>query len=1622
MKRVLGILLAVVIIVGCLPAIPAYAANGNAIGEITAIFDDAYVNETKANRTMRMALYDDAVTGEYWFGYGVNSPYSKNEHLLSLSVRLDKDCTTAFFPEHATADINIDLNGHTWTVTDYSNVPSGRSNIAISGGTLIFKAGAKSNSPIAATNGNIDIRNVVFKDCSYGSYPAIKMSRLYMDKATYGALTLNNVHFENCTSTGYGGCVFLDNEHCRNEINNCTFENCRAKYGGAVYIGNDSALSSHETQFNNCEFNNCSASTDGGGIYCEASFVADKVTSNVQFYNCTAYRCHADDCGGFIFNYGNNSKFNGAADLDSASLAERSAIIGCYALDSGGAFYSTVESSRGSDVVFKNFNVISCTAGASSHNFDTIKKNNYNSWGGAVCMRGYNAKVQRCDFYDNYANYYGGAVYSGWSGSSIENCSFYANRCQDGYGNDIYLDADSGIDVKNCMFLSGGKYSAGKAAKSWTGNSVGMEKYNPFSGGNGTKDDPYTITNAGQWKLFALNVINGETYAGKYIDLTADISIAYVPVGKYGDKKAFKGIFNGNNHTVHYLDCSESYDRGLFSYCIDATVKNIRVTGSVRGTITIAGICAVSNNCIFENCINDADVTSINDSWVGGISAHSTNCNYIHCTNNGTIHGGKNIVGGIAGNVYGNTLFTDCRNNGAIYAPGDNAGGMIGEATDFATLKRCVNNARVDAGRIAGGMIGCLRKGADIRSCINTENGEMHAGTYAAGMIAYVDKSDQEINIKNCANCGGMFLGNNTYGGIVVNFNNDKLTAVNCFNATENMKYIYNCGGITAGAGKGTYVNCYCKKGPVNDSHATTLEAGDCKDTLASKMNTYIREHTNSSERADWPYWEVDAKRGYALPNLVNTAATVMEGSGTKDDPYLIAGPEHLQELANDLSHHIDHRDHYFKLTRSFSYTGAPIGGDQMDFAGHFDGDYHTLTVQIEGGNCTGLFGQAWGGSIRNLTVAGTIKGGHTVGGVVGHAHDGLVIDNCHVTATVTGANENVGGIAGTANTSTVSNCRMDGTVTGGWTSIGGIVGCSISNTKVINCVSAGNVNGSQLSVGGVVGYVCGENANAKIVNCAALGKLSETDDGTTPDGLHFGGIVACIDSAINSLVIQGCYSGCTVGGTGNRGFIIGFNAAGTKVSTTEVYYTSCSGVKATTGKGTAVTATAKTALKLSEGATALNAYAKGKNEAGVALTSWTVKDKKLTPKSFVCAPLDIKGSGTERDPYRISLPEHLEQIASHVSNGETYNGKHFRLTRNFDYNGPQIGCPGCWFAGTFDGDDHTLTVTMNSGSHTALFYEIDGGTVKNLEIAGTVKGSNCVGAIAGYATRGSLIDNCHVTASVTGTEENVGGIVGIANNSTISNCRVDGKVTGGPNMIGGIVGWLHNSSRVFNCVVGTKVKITGTFLTVGGIAGYATEGDAVIANCASLGSVALASGGAADNSHFGGIVGCVGSIHSLSIYGCYSACTVGGTGNRGFIIGWIDAGSNVKTQEVYYTSCTGVTSTVGHGTQVAATAITTKTDALKATAAALNKFVKTSPVADATLTTWKVDGTTIVPKNYVNMLSLTASVFSEQSRSALIVIGAGVLAGIVAIVVLYRRKKKKALTLTDGKDLIVRV
>ena len=150
-----------------------------------------------------------------------------------------------------------------------------------------------------------------------------------------GAVYLcSNSYFYNCsfinnTSDGQGGAIYSItplNEHSKNIIENCIFENNTASMGGAIFDNTGLTLT-------NCRFIGNNATTKGGAYYVYMNKFPE--VANCIFANNTASE------GGAIYNRGNITMTN-------------CNIIGNTALNSKGGLYNEVKYSRFYNSIFWN--------------------------------------------------------------------------------------------------------------------------------------------------------------------------------------------------------------------------------------------------------------------------------------------------------------------------------------------------------------------------------------------------------------------------------------------------------------------------------------------------------------------------------------------------------------------------------------------------------------------------------------------------------------------------------------------------------------------------------------------------------------------------------------------------------------------------------------------------------------------------------------------------------------------------------------------------------------------------------------------------------------------------------------------------------------------------------------------------------------------------------------------------------------------------------------------------------------------------------------------------------------------------------------------------------------------
>lgn len=150
----------------------------------------------------------------------------------------------------------------------------------------------------------------------------------------------------------------------------------------------------------------------------------------------------------------------------------------------------------------------------------------------------------------------------------------------------------------------------------------------------------------------------------------------------------------------------------------------------------------------------------------------------------------------------------------------------------------------------------------------------------------------------------------------------------------------------------------------------------------------------------------------------------------------------------------------------------TPIGiydNGATHFKGTFDGQNHAVTgLKVEESNerGVGFFGKVYTGTIKNLTVEGSVNapGCNYVGGIVGHGY--ATITNCAFKGTVVGGGAaQVGGIAGSGGF-TVDRCSVYGDVSAGcWA--GGIVGNCQDGGAYTNCYVEGAISSESTYWGG---------------------------------------------------------------------------------------------------------------------------------------------------------------------------------------------------------------------------------------------------------------------------------------------------------------------------------------------------------------------------------------------------------------------------------------------------------------------------------------------------------------------------------------------------------------------------
>ena len=258
-------------------------------------------------------------------------------------------------------------------------------------------------------------------------------------------------------------------------------------------------------------------------------------------------------------------------------------------------------------------------------------------------------------------------------------------------------------------------------------------------------------------------------------------------------------------------------------------------------------------------------------------------------------------------------------------------------------------------------------------------------------------------------------------------------------------------------------------------------------------------------------------------------AADTLSGSGTEDDPYLLATAADLKAF-RDMANAEASSKLCATLTADIDLGGEawtpfePSSGYVSEaYAGTFDGANHTikgLSVNSTSSKGVGLFGTVCGATIKNLKVEGNVSASSSVfvGGIVGRTQTSATIDSCSFAGTVTSTKKNgaagTAGIVGRVNagTVTITNCANTATINGTSAIAAGILGNGGSNKVTIeNCYNTGAISG-QYYASGICGSSTIKAQTSSIRNCYNSGTITATNGGS-----YYAGITANFKGTISN-------------------------------------------------------------------------------------------------------------------------------------------------------------------------------------------------------------------------------------------------------------------------------------------------------------------------------------------------------------------------------------------------------------------------------------------------------------------------------------------------------------------------
>ena len=309
--------------------------------------------------------------------------------------------------------------------------------------------------------------------------------------------------------------------------------------------------------------------------------------------------------------------------------------------------------------------------------------------------------------------------------------------------------------------------------------------------------------------------------------ITDENGVGFIPIGMSSSsaENRFRGNFDGGNNEIKNIYVNTKNNAGLFGGVFDATVENIKISGSINSTDGNAGGLIGNGPATIRNCSNES------------------------------IKKAKQAAGGIVGEGgWQSKSLENCYNTGDIYSESSYAGGLAG--TFARKINNCYNLGNIEGLAYTGGILGNVAGKIEIVNGFNQGNVKSK-GWIAGGIVGF---EYAEATVNNCYNIGNI----TTEGTIVADVRSKGIGGTyinNCYNI-GNLQSTRACYAI----GDKTINNCYYNAILVGEVE----DVGNIEDISQLDEKEFVNilnSYTNEGEQTyptDWKKWKL-GEEGYPV-------------------------------------------------------------------------------------------------------------------------------------------------------------------------------------------------------------------------------------------------------------------------------------------------------------------------------------------------------------------------------------------------------------------------------------------------------------------------------------------------------------------------------------------------------------------------------------------------------------------------------------------------------------------------------------------------------------------------------------------------------------------------------------